>query len=103
LVWVLPGVRISDRGDKPDLSSFAKVFHHAPDRNRDSTFQAFEKPNNLSNGGGLRIPLIITSNGGMLWRGKYSWDAVEELMAPGLYPEIALAGTHQRRDTVRKD
>jgi integrase len=59
-----------------------------------------EKPIKLFDGGGLF--LLVTSQGGKLWRMKYRYVGKEKLLALGSYPEISLLDARQRRDEARR-
>jgi integrase len=59
-----------------------------------------EKQVKLFDGDGLF--LLITSQGGKLWRFKYRFDGKEKLLALGAYPEISLAEARVRKDDARK-
>lgn len=58
-----------------------------------------EKDYKLSDGGGLY--LLVTSNGGKLWRFQYRFDGKQKLLAFGQYPEITLANARKRREEAR--
>lgn len=58
-----------------------------------------DKSFTLFDGGGLF--LLITPQGGKLWRLKYRFGGKEKLLALGTYPEISLADARQRREQAR--
>ena len=58
-----------------------------------------EKQYKLFDGGGLF--LLVTQQGGKLWRCKYRYDYKEKLLTFGAYPEISLADARRRRDDAR--
>jgi len=62
--------------------------------------KAKEKPCKISDGQGLY--LLLTPNGGKLWRFKYRYGGKEKVLAFGTYPEISLADARERRDAARK-
>ncbi|MEI6315018.1 MAG: integrase arm-type DNA-binding domain-containing protein [Syntrophus sp. (in: bacteria)] len=59
-----------------------------------------ENPYKLFDGGGLF--LLVTPQGGKLWRCKYRYDNKEKLLTFGAYPEISLADARRRRDDARR-
>jgi integrase len=59
-----------------------------------------DKPIKLFDGAGLY--LLLTPQGGKLWRLKYRHEGTEKLLALGVYPEISLADARERRDKARK-
>ena len=59
-----------------------------------------EKPVKLFDGGGLF--LLVTPQGGKLWRLKYRFEGKEKLLALGSYPEVSLLYARQRRDEARR-
>lgn len=64
------------------------------------TFKPSDKPAKLFDGGGLF--LLVTPQGGKLWRLKYRFDGKEKLLAAGTYPEVSLANARDRREQARK-
>lgn len=54
----------------------------------------------LFDGGGLF--LLVTPQGGKLWRCKYRYDDKEKLLTFGTYPEVSLADARRRRDDARR-
>jgi integrase len=59
-----------------------------------------EKQYKFFDGGGLF--LLVTPQGGKLWRCKYRYDNKEKLLTFGAYPEISLADARRRRDDARR-
>jgi integrase len=59
-----------------------------------------EKPLKVSDGGGLH--LLVTSNGGKLWRLAYRFHGKQKLLAFGIYPVVTLANARDKRDTAKK-
>ena len=59
-----------------------------------------EKPIKLFDGNGLF--LLVTPQGGKLWRMKYRFDRKEKLLALGSYPEVSIFDARQRRDEARR-
>ncbi len=59
-----------------------------------------EKPVKIFDGSGLF--LLVTPQGGKLWRMKYRYDGKEKLLALGSYPDVSLFDARQRRDEARK-
>ena len=59
-----------------------------------------QKQYKLFDGGGLF--LLITPQGGKLWRCKYRYGNKERLLAFGAYPEISLSDARQRREDARR-
>ncbi|TSA45991.1 MAG: DUF4102 domain-containing protein [Deltaproteobacteria bacterium] len=59
-----------------------------------------DKQVKLFDGGGLF--LLVTPQGGKLWRLKYRHEGKEKLLSLGAYPEISLADARERRDKARK-
>jgi len=59
-----------------------------------------DKPFTLFDGGGLF--LLVTPQGGKLWRFKYRFGGKEKLLALGSYPEISLSDARRRREDARK-
>lgn len=51
---------------------------------------------------GLGLYLLVTPQGGKLWRFKYYFNKKEKVRAFGAYPEITLADARERRDAARK-
>lgn len=62
--------------------------------------KATEKPYKLSDRGGLH--LLLTPNGGKLWRWKYRYLGAEKLMTFGQYPDVPLADARARHSEARK-
>lgn len=62
--------------------------------------KAKEKPYKLTDGQGLY--LLVTPQGGKLWRFKYRFNNKEKGRAFGTYPEISLADAREKRDAARK-
>lgn len=58
-----------------------------------------EKPKSLFDGGGLY--LLITPQGGKLWRFKYRFGGKEKLLSLGKYPDISLAEARNKRHEAR--
>lgn len=54
----------------------------------------------MSDGGGLY--LLITSNGGKLWRWKSRFERREKLMTFGSYPDVPLLSARERHAKARK-
>jgi len=59
-----------------------------------------EKQYKLTDGQGLY--LLVTPQGGKLWRFKYYFNNKEKVRAFGTYPEITLADAREKRDAARK-
>jgi integrase len=59
-----------------------------------------EKQYKLTDGQGLY--LLVTPQGGKLWRFKYYFNTKEKVRAFGTYPEISLADAREKRDAARK-
>ncbi len=59
-----------------------------------------DKQYKLTDGQGLC--LLITPNGGKLWRFKYRFGGKEKLFSFGVYPEISLIDAREKRDAARK-
>jgi integrase len=58
-----------------------------------------EKPVKLFDERGLY--LLVTPQGGKLWRLKYRFDRKEKLLALGAYPAVSLAAARNRREAAR--
>ncbi|MHB8843990.1 MAG: tyrosine-type recombinase/integrase [Nitrospirota bacterium] len=59
-----------------------------------------EKQYKLTDGQGLY--LLVTPQGGKLWRFKYYFNSKEKVRAFGIYPDISLADAREKRDAARK-
>ena len=59
-----------------------------------------DKPYKLADGRGLH--LLITPNGGKLWRWKYRVGGREKLMSFGAYPDVTLATARERHQDARR-
>jgi len=59
-----------------------------------------KKQYKLADGQGLY--LLVTPQGGKLWRFKYRFNNKEKVRAFGTYPEISLADARENRDAARK-
>ena len=59
-----------------------------------------EKPYKLSDGNGLI--LLVTLSGSRLWQVRYRFNAKENIVALGAYPDISLKQARELRDTARK-
>ncbi|HUJ18677.1 MAG TPA: integrase arm-type DNA-binding domain-containing protein [Nitrospirota bacterium] len=59
-----------------------------------------EKQYKITDGQGLY--LLVTPQGGKLWRFKYRFNNKEKVRAFGTYPEISLADAREKRDAARK-
>lgn len=59
-----------------------------------------EKPQKLSDGGGLY--LLVQPSGAKYWRLKYRYLGVEKVLAFGVYPDISLLDARKQRDEARK-
>ncbi|MGH6958794.1 MAG: tyrosine-type recombinase/integrase [Caulobacteraceae bacterium] len=59
-----------------------------------------EKQFKLADSGGLY--LLVRPSGGKLWRMKYRFGGVEQLLAFGQYPDVSLKAARARRDAARK-
>jgi hypothetical protein len=59
-----------------------------------------DKPYKITDGQGLY--LLVTPQGGKLWRFKYRFNNKEKVRAFGTYPEISLADAREKRDAARK-
>lgn len=59
-----------------------------------------EKPIKLFDGSGLF--LLVTLQGGRLWRLKYRYEGKEKLLSLGAYPEISLIDARRQRDEARR-
>jgi integrase len=57
-------------------------------------------PIKVSDGGGLHI--LITPNGGKLWRMAYRFNGLQKLLSFGAYPAIGLADAREKRDAAKK-
>jgi integrase len=64
------------------------------------TAKPTEKPQKLSDGGGLF--LLLNPNGGKWWRLKYRIDGKEKLLSLGTYPEVSLKDARERREEARR-
>lgn len=62
--------------------------------------KAGEKPQKLSDGGGLFLE--IRPNGSKYWRLAYRFDGKQKLLALGVYPDVSLALARERRGVARK-
>ena len=58
-----------------------------------------EKPYKLFDERGLF--LLVTSQGGRLWRLKYRYGGAEKLLALGAYPDVLLKRAREKRDEAR--
>ncbi len=59
-----------------------------------------DKAYKLTDGGGLT--LLVTPNGSKLWRLRYRFRSVENMLSLGAFPEVGLALARERRDDARK-
>lgn len=59
-----------------------------------------EKPVKYSDGGGLH--LLVTPNGGKLWRLSYRFNGLQKILAFGAYPLVSLAEARTKRDSAKK-
>lgn len=57
-------------------------------------------PTKHSDGGGLH--LLLSPQGGKLWRLAYRCDGKQKTLALGAYPAVSLANARQRRDGAKK-
>ncbi|RWO00947.1 integrase arm-type DNA-binding domain-containing protein [Mesorhizobium sp.] len=57
-------------------------------------------PTKYSDGGGLH--LLLSPQGGKLWRLAYRCDGKQKTLALGAYPAVSLANARQRRDGAKK-
>ena len=62
--------------------------------------KAQDKPVKLFDGGGLF--LLVTPNGGKLWRLKYRFGGKEKLLSIGAYPIISLKEAREKREEAKK-
>lgn len=62
--------------------------------------KAVEKPQKLSDGGGLF--LLVQANGGKYWRLAYRFGGKQKTLALGVYPDVSLADARERRAQARK-
>lgn len=53
-------------------------------------------------GSGRGLHLLVTPQGGKLWRLKYRFAGKEKLLALGRYPDVSLAMARTRRDEARR-
>ena len=61
--------------------------------------KAADKPQKLTGGG---MYLYVHPNGGKYWCIDYRFDGKQKTLALGVYPEITLADSRDRRDEARK-
>jgi Arm DNA-binding domain len=59
-----------------------------------------EKPYKLRDGRGLH--LLITPNGGRLWRFRYRHAGRESMVSLGAYPDVPLKDARERREEARR-
>lgn len=64
------------------------------------TAQATDKPQKLSDGGGLFM--LVNTNGSKYWRLAYRFAGKQKTLAIGVYPEISLLAARERREAARK-
>ncbi len=64
------------------------------------TTKSRDKQFKLSDERGLY--LLITPNGGKLWRLKYRINGKEKVLSFGAYPDVSLADAREKRDQARK-
>lgn len=62
--------------------------------------KAVEKPQKLSDGGGLF--LLVQAKGGKYWRLAYRFGGKQKTLALGVYPDVSLADARERRAQARK-
>ncbi|MDO9011954.1 MAG: integrase arm-type DNA-binding domain-containing protein [Gallionella sp.] len=62
--------------------------------------KATDKPQKLSDGGGLF--LLIQPNSGKYWRMAYRFTGKQKTLALGVYPDVSLADARARREDARK-
>lgn len=65
-----------------------------------SKVKATDKPQKLSDGGGMY--LLIQPTGAKLWRMDYRFANKRKTLALGIYPDIGLADARERREEARK-
>ncbi len=59
-----------------------------------------DKAYKLTDGGGLTM--LVTATGSKLWRFRYRFRGVENMLSLGAFPEVGLALARERRDDARK-
>ena len=59
-----------------------------------------EKPQKLSDGGGLY--LLVQVNGGKYWRLAYRFAGKQKTLALGIYPAVSLTDAREGREKARK-
>jgi integrase len=64
------------------------------------TAQATDKPQKLSDGGGLFM--LVNTNGSKYWRLAYRFAGKQKTLAIGVYPETSLLAARERREAARK-
>jgi hypothetical protein len=60
-----------------------------------------DKDYKLFDGGGLFM--LVKTNGGKLWRLKYSFEGKEKLLSLGTYPTTSLLEARAKRDEHKKE
>lgn len=61
-----------------------------------------DKPQKITDGGGLYLYLYLTLTGARSWRWKYRIAGKEKLLSIGLYPDVSLARAREARDEARR-
>lgn len=64
------------------------------------TAKATERPQKLSDGGGLH--LLVTPTGGRLWRLAYRFAGKQKTLAFGAFPAVSLADARAKRDAAKR-
>ncbi|MEO5756022.1 MAG: Arm DNA-binding domain-containing protein, partial [Mesorhizobium sp.] len=64
------------------------------------TLKKGETPRKLSDGGGLHV--LVTPQGGKLWRLAYRYGGKQKLLALGAYPVVSLSDARARRDEAKR-
>ncbi len=59
-----------------------------------------DKTYKLADGGGLT--LLVRPNGSKLWRFRYRFHGIENMLSVGTFPHVGLALARDRRDDARK-
>lgn len=65
-----------------------------------SKAKAKEKDVTLTDGGGLS--LLVTVNGGKLWRFRYSFEGKRNMLSFGIYPATTLSEARTKREEAKK-
>ncbi len=62
--------------------------------------KASEKPQKISDGGGLYI--YVSPAGGKLWRMAYRFDGKQKTLCLGAYPEVGLRDAREARNMAKE-